>query len=280
MIKAYYELSKPGIIYGNILTAVAGYLLACRLHLHFSSFGGMVAGFMLVIGSACAFNNLADRDIDAKMTRTKNRPSVNGQISTKAGLVYASILAVTGFCLLFSLANPLTALIAAIGFIVYTTAYTYSKRKTHHSTLIGSISGATPIVGGYVAFSGHLDVAAIIIGIMMILWQMPHFYAIAIYRDEDYRRAGIPSLPVIAGKKTTGNYMVVYSLLFAIACILLYRYSNVGLTYLIVMLVVSTFWLGLNIAGLFTKTIEIWAKKSFHSSLIVMLVMSMAISFR
>lgn len=279
-MKDYYRLSKPGIIYGNMITAIAGYLLACSLHIKWLSFLGLVIGLSLVIGSACVFNNLYDRDIDAVMERTKKRPSVTGRISTRSGIIFGSLIGISGFTILGLFTNTLTLMVAALGFVVYVTAYTYSKRRTHWSTLIGSVSGATPIVAGYTAFSGRMDPAALIIGLMMLVWQMPHFYAIAIYRDKDYRAAGIPSLPVVAGKRVTGYFMVFFSLAFLIFSVLLYVYANVGLVYVLVMGSVSLFWLGLNISGSFAKSIDAWAKRSFRSSLMVMMIMSLAIGLR
>lgn len=278
--KAFYELSKPGIVYGNLITAVAGYLLACKLRVDWVSFIGMAVGLSLVIAGACAVNNLYDRDIDTKMDRTKKRPSVTGEVSLKAGKVFAVLTTVIGIVVLGFSTNILTMLIALLGFVVYTTAYTFSKRITHHSTLIGSISGATPIVGGYVAYSGHIDAVAIIIGLMMLVWQMPHFYAIAIYREKDYKEAGIPSLPSVAGKKITSYWMMFYTLLFALLSVLLYRYAPVGIIYLTVMGLTSLLWLGLNFSGLFTKGLDVWAKRSFLSSLMVMVIMSLALAFR
>lgn len=279
-LKAYYQITKPGIIYGNLITAIAGYLMASELKLRWVSLLSLAVGLSLIIGSACVFNNLYDRDIDFKMERTKNRPSVTGIISLKAGIIYATVMAIIGFSVLIAWDNVLTAMIAALGFIVYVLAYSYSKRKTHYSTLIGSISGATPIVGGYVAYSNQLTLAALVIGLMMLLWQMPHFYAISIYRESDYRKANVPVLSVVAGKKITSYWMVFYSFVFLIASIFLYFTTRLSIAYLIVMVLVALAWLVINIRGLFIKTYDSWAKKSFFSSLGVMLMMSLMIALR
>lgn len=280
MLKAYYQIIKPGIIYGNILTTIAGYLMACDLHLDLKSFVGAVIGFCLVIGSACTLNNLADRSIDANMERTKKRPSVTGVISLKAGLIYASVLLGGGVVLLVLFTNITTLVVGLVGFVVYVSAYTYSKRKTDLATLIGSVSGATPIVGGYTAFAGHFTLTALIIGMMMLVWQMPHFYAIAIYREKEYRRAKIPVLPITSGYKTTSYWMVFYSFLFLLLSVSLYVYGPVGIAYLLVMSVVGALWLAFNLKGLFLKTFAGWAKQDFRYSLIVLLVMSLMIALR
>ena len=280
MLKAYYQITKPGIIYGNLITAIAGYLLASDLKINGKSFSGLVIGLGLVIAAACTFNNLADRSIDRKMTRTKNRPSVSGKISLKTGLVYGSILLFVGIILLGLMTNILTLLIGLLGFVVYVSAYTYSKRKTSLATLIGSVSGAMPIVGGYTAFSGRIDSVSITIGMMMLVWQMPHFYAIALFREKDYQKASIPVLPLTAGHRSTGYWMVFYSLLFAMFSISLYWLGPVGLPYLIIMGLVSLLWLGYNFKGLFDTSITSWAKKDFRYSLIVLIIMSLMLALR
>ena len=280
MLKAYYQITKPGIIYGNLITAIAGYLLASDLKIGAKTFVGLVIGLWLVIGAACTLNNLADRSFDSKMSRTKDRPSVTGIISLRAGLVYAFSLLTLGIISLGFLTNFLTIVIGLLGFVVYVSAYTYSKPKTSLATLIGSISGATPIVGGYTAYSGHLTVAGIMIGLMMLVWQMPHFYAIAIYREKDYRQASIPVLPITAGHRVAAYWMVFYSLLFAVFSIAFYWFGPVGLPYLIIMGLVSLLWLGFNFKGLFNNATVSWAKKNFRYSLVVLLVMSIMLAFR
>jgi len=280
MVRAYYNLAKPGIVYGNLVTAVAGYLMASRLKLTIISFVSMFVGYALVIGSAGVFNNLYDKDIDTKMDRTKKRPSVTGEISLMNSVIYGLALLLIGLVVLALGTNLISLSIAMIGFIVYVSAYTYSKRKTHYSTLIGSISGATPIVGGYVAFSGHFTLIAGLLGLMMLLWQMPHFYAIAIYRYKDYRQAKIPTLPIVAGRKTTNYMMVFYTTLFIIASLALYHYAHLSLFYLVVVLASSLFWLGFNIRGLFIGSIKSWARKSFFMSLVVVVLMALMVALR
>lgn len=278
-LKAYYQLAKPGIIYGNLISATAGYLLASQLDIRWPSLVGMEIGFGLVIGSACVFNNLYDRDIDRLMKRTRKRPSVTGEVGVRAAKIYGILLAVIGFGVLLISTNLLSFYAAAAGFIVYVTAYTLAKRKTHYSTLIGSLSGATPIVGGYLAYSDRFTSAALIIGLMMLIWQMPHFYAIAIYREKDYRQAGVPVLSVVRGKRAALYWMAVFSLAFVGVSMSLYWYAPLSLVYLIVIGLTSIGWLALNCAGLFTKQIDDWARKSFLVSLGMMLIMSVMISF-
>ena len=199
MIKAYYLLAKPGIIYGNALTAIGGYFLAAKGIFDLSLFLSMLFGLSFVIGSACVFNNIMDQGIDSKMARTKKRALVTKTIPEFHAVVYGSILGILGFLLLLCNTNVLTALIAFIGFIFYVIVYGIFKRKSVHGTVIGSISGAVPPVVGYCAVTNNLDLGAFLLFIILVIWQMPHFYAIAIFRRDDYVAASIPVLPIKKG---------------------------------------------------------------------------------
>ncbi|MCL4357315.1 heme o synthase [Patescibacteria group bacterium] len=279
-VKAYYIMVKPGIIYGNLITAVAGYLLASKLRINAGSFIGMLFGTSLVIGGACVFNNLYDRDIDQVMKRTKERPTVNGRITARSGIIYGIFLTIIGFCLLAVLVNWLCVVIGAVGFLDYALIYSYFKRRTYHATLIGSISGATPIVGGYVAYAGHLDLAALIIGLMMLFWQMPHFYAIALFRAKEYKKAKVPILPLIKGRLATVEAIVIYSVLFVLAVISLYFIASLHVYYLLLVGLAAVIWTMFNLSGINVKEIELWAKRSFRYSLVVMLLMSVGVALR
>lgn len=279
-LKAYYRIVKPGIIYGNLITAIAGYLLASKLSIKPSNFIAMMFGVSLVMGGACVFNNLYDRDIDKKMQRTQDRPTVNGQISTRSGILYALLLTIVGFSLLAVFINWLCAVIGAIGFLDYALVYTYFKRRTYHATLIGSVSGATPIVGGYVAYAGHLDLTALLIGLMMLLWQMPHFYTIALFRAKEYEKAKVPVLPLVKGHLVTVEAIIVYSVLFVLAVVALYFTASLHIYYLLLVGLAAVIWTMFNLRGINVKEIELWAKRSFHYSLAVMLLMSVGVALR
>lgn len=278
--KQYYHLAKPGMVYGNLITAIAGYFLASRLQLHPVSFLAMLVGIAFLMGAACALNNLFDRDIDVLMQRTKSRPSALGSISFRAGLIYVLILVVVATVLLLAFVNVLTFIIGVIGFVVYALIYTFLKRKTHHSTLIGSIAGATPIIGGYAAYSGHITLAALLAGLMMLFWQMPHFYAIALYREEDYIKARIPLLPIVKGHSYALREMLVYNLLFSASVVGLYFNAKLGLFYLLILGLASVAWFGFNLKGLRMVELTAWARRSFLYSLMMVVLMSVMIALR
>ncbi len=273
----YYHLVKPGIVRGNAITAIAGFLLASKNGFHLGTFIAMLIGISLVIASACVLNNYIDRKIDAKMERTKKRALVNGTISVQNAMIFASVLGILGLVSL-SFTNLLAITLALIGVFFYVVLYGIAKRKTVHGTLVGSISGAIPISVGYCAASGAFDVGAILLFLVLVFWQMPHFYAIAIYRKNDYKAAGLPVLPIVKGNQNTKVQIVVYILGFIFATYTLMIFGYTGYTYLLIMALLGVWWLRMAVQGFSTKNDDKWAKKVFGFSLITLLAFSVMIS--
>ncbi len=180
---AYYQLTKPGVLYGNVLTAVAGYFLAAAGDVHWGVFVAMLVGMTLVVASACVINNYLDQDIDRVMARTKKRPSVTGIVPGSHILTYGISLGAVGLAVLVMWTNWLVVWIGIIGFVTYVWLYgALSKRRSIHGTLVGSISGAMPIAGGYAAVNGVIDPGLVIVFLVLFFWQFPEFYSIGIYR--------------------------------------------------------------------------------------------------
>ncbi len=274
LIKAYYLLTKPGIVYSNALTAAAGFFLAEKGVFAFWLFLPMLFGIAFVIASACVFNNYIDQDIDGKMKRTQKRALVNKSIPEFHAIVFASVLGFIGFFLLLCFTNVITTFVAFIGFFFYVIVYGISKRKTIHGTVIGSISGAVPPVVGYCAVTNNFDLAAFLLFLILVIWQMPHFYAIAIFRSEDYAAAQIPVLPVKKGILYTKIQMLVYVSLFIIAADTLTFFHYTGYVYLIVMTILGVGWLILALQSFKAANDEKWARKFFFFSLLIIVVFS------
>lgn len=274
MLKAYYRLTKPGIIYGNLVSAVAGFFLASALAGKFSpgTFLAMLVGLALVIGSACVFNNYLDREIDAKMERTRKRALVSGQIPVLKALVYGSLLGLVGLGVLIAWTNVFTAAVALTGWGFYVVVYGYFKRVSVHGTLVGSISGATPPVVGYAAVSGNLGGYALVLFLMLVFWQMPHFYSIAIYRSKDYAAAKIPVLPLVKGVATTKKIILIYIAAFIVMA------WTLGVPFFILMLLAGGYWLRAGYRGLSAADSNKWARKMFGLSLVVLLIWSASIT--
>ena len=274
-VKHFIQITKPGIIFGNVLSVAGGFFLASKGHVDFALFLAVVIGTSLVVASGCVFNNCIDRDIDHKMERTKNRVMVQGGMSLTLALVYATLLGVAGFSLLYVQANPLSAFCALIGFIVYVGFYSlWLKRKSVHGTLVGSLSGAMPPVIGYCAVSNSFDLAAVTLLVMFSLWQMPHSFAIAIFRFKDYSAANIPVLPVARGILAAKKQIVLYVLAFVLATLMLTLGGYAGLGYLAVAAAMGLYWLYMAWGGYKAEDDSKWARKVFGFSILTVTALS------
>lgn len=273
LIKTYFTLTKPGIIMGNAITAAAGFALASKGSMDLRLLM-LLVGLSLIIGSACVFNNYIDRKADEKMARTKNRALVKGLIPLHHAIIFATFLGFLGFLILSLSTNFLTVLVAAIGFFVYVILYSFLKYRTTSATLIGSISGAAAPVIGYCAVSNRFDMGAFLLFMIVVLWQMPHFFAIALYRLDDYAGASIPVLPVKKGAAVTKVHILLYIIAFILATFALTIMGYTGYPYLVVMAVVGFAWLGLCLKGFKSVNVQLWARKMFQFSLVVIMILS------
>lgn len=213
---AYYQLAKPGIVYGNVFVTLAAFLFAAGWHFSFPLFFATMVGLALVIASACVFNNYFDRDIDKKMQRTKTRALAAGKISNTSALMYGAVLGLVGISLLYFCVNTLTAGVALFGFVTYVFVYTPLKHRSSAALWVGAIAGATPPVVGYTAVTNRLDLVAFLLFLFLFLWQIPHFLAIAVYRFDEYKTAGVPLLiknPPTENQKKLGRKVFLWSLI-------------------------------------------------------------------
>ncbi|MET3698125.1 protoheme IX farnesyltransferase [Bacillus oleivorans] len=268
-LKDFLALIKIGIVNSNFITTFAGLWLA----LHFQNLGFLdhigtiiytLLGSSLVIAGSCSINNYYDRDIDHIMSRTKSRPTVTGKITGQQALMIGLFLIAvgTGFLLMTTVT---AAVIGLIGAFFYVVLYTmWSKRRHTLNTVVGSFSGAVPPLIGWAAIDPNLHFVPIILFLIMFIWQIPHFLAIAIKRCEEYRAAGIPMLPVVHGFDVTRRQMVSW-----VACLLplpFYLFS-LGWPFLILATALNVGWLALGIAGYKTKDTVKWANLMFVYSL-------------
>ena len=279
MFRHYLQLTKPGIIFGNLITVTGGFFLASKGNFDLVLYLAVALSVSLIVASGCVFNNFIDRDIDIKMERTKNRALVTGLISPSQALIYASVLGIVGLALLYSMTNLLSTLLVVIGFVVYVGFYSlYLKRHSVYGTLIGSISGAMPPVIGYCAVSNQFDTGAAILLVIFSIWQMPHSYAIAIFRFNDYAAASIPVLPVKDGILTAKKHIVAWIIAFTIATLMLTVMGYTGYVYFVVAAMMCVYWLHLAIIGFKTEDDTQWAKKLFLVSVIIVTILSILMS--
>jgi protoheme IX farnesyltransferase len=275
----YYLLTKPGIILGNLVTVAAGFLLASRGAINLWLFFATLLGLAFIMASACVFNNYIDRQVDKKMERTKNRALATGLVSEHNAILFAIVLGLIGNLILWLYTNLLTVLVAGSGFFVYVVLYSLWKCRTVYGTAIGSIAGAVPPVVGYCAVSNHFDSGALILFTMLVLWQMPHFFAIALYHFDDYVAAKIPVLPVQKGMLRTKIHMMLYIFGFIFTAMLLTIFDYTGYIYLVVTMSIGVAWLGLCLKGFKSNNDQVWGKHMFRLSLLMIGVICFVIPF-
>jgi len=273
-LRAYYQLTKPGVLYGNVLTGAAGFLLAAAGHVDWLLFAAAIGGMTLVIAAACVINNYLDRDIDSVMERTKKRPSVTGVITGSHMVTYGVALLVLGVGVLYLWTNLLVVIIGIAGFVTYVWLYgALSKRRSIHGTLVGSISGAMPIAGGYAAASGQVDTGLVIAFLILFFWQFPEFYSIAIYRRKEYAAADVPVMSVVKGVRSTIIQIYIYTVLYVLSTLLLTIFGYTGIVYLVVMAVAGGYWVWLAGKGLTAKEPEAWARRMFRIAMYTILLL-------
>ncbi len=273
----YYYLTKPGIVFGNILTVLAGYFFASKWHINLKVFLAVILGSSLIIASAGVINNIIDRKIDKKMKRTSKRALVSGHISFKNALIYGIILAIFGFFIL-TFTNYKVEIVGLIGYLDYLVFYSFFKRRSVYGTLVGSVSGSIPLVAGYLAFQNKFNLIFLDLFLIMSVWQMAHFYAIAIYRQKDYSSARLPMLPIIKGISKTKVQINLYIILYLVLNVWLYFIAKTSIIYLILMVFISLTWIIKSLREFNMSDDILWAKDIFRFSLIVMISFSILLS--
>lgn len=272
-------LTKPGIVGGNAITAVAGFAVGSFGHpINVARDYAMLLGLSLVVAGACAVNNYLDRDIDSNMQRTQRRPLVQGTVSAPAALTFGVLLLLAGLLTLAWFTNWVAAAVALTGFVTYTAVYTPSKRKTAYSTIIGSVPGAVPPVVGYAAARGHLDIPALALFLFMAFWQIPHFYAIGIMRLKDYRSAHLPIWPITHGIPSTKRQMFLFMGAFTGTALALPLLGYTSKIVLVLAVILCGQWLWLGWQGLSRTDDPQWARAMFTRSLAVLVLLCVAMS--
>ncbi|CAJ1315039.1 Protoheme IX farnesyltransferase [Paenibacillus nuruki] len=268
--KAFFDTIKVGIIKSNLIAVIAGLCMA--LYVFNESVWGQIVpiilamvGSTLIIASAGAFNNLYDRDIDAIMERTRTRPTVTGQVDTKTGLIIGFTMTILGAIVLY-MATPMAAVFGILGLFLYVVPYTmWTKRTTVYNTEVGSLSGAVPPLIGWCAISqdlGHFEIWALVV--TMLLWQMPHFYGIAIRRFDEYKAASVPMLPIVKGIRRTYIQTNVYIVLLLFSSFLFWTLSPYVT---LVSFVVTLAWLILSVSTFKKYENKKWSHKMFIFSI-------------
>ena len=267
----FYALTKPRVIQLIVFCALIGMVLAVpgvpglsdlRLALIAS------VGIWLVSGAAAAFNCLVEQGIDAKMRRTSWRPTAQGQLDDRLTLAFSLALCSLGSWILYVWVNPLTMWLTFATFVGYAVVYTVIlKPRTPQNIVIGGASGAMPPVLGWAAMTGEVGPEALILFLIIFLWTPPHFWALALYRVEDYRKSGLPMLPVTHGNEFTRLQIFLYTLVLFAACLLPFVFQMSGKLYLVAAVALSIIfcWYGWKLWRSYSDAL---ARKTFRFSLI------------
>lgn len=229
----YLELCKPRVVVLIVFTAVVGMFLSVPGWPPLVSFLAGTVGIGLAASSAAAVNHLLDHRVDAKMARTKRRPLASGKLTEKNVLVFALSLGVLAMVILVALVNTLTAVLTFLSLIGYAIVYTvWLKRATPQNIVIGGAAGAAPPVLGWTAITGSLDPQALLLFLIIFIWTPPHFWALAIYRKDEYALVDIPMLPVTHGAAFTRLQILLYTVLLVIVTTLPFLTRMSGIVYL------------------------------------------------
>ncbi|GAB3489869.1 heme o synthase [Curvibacter fontanus] len=276
----FYALTKPRVVQLIVFCALIGMVLAVPGLPRWPELRLMLIaciGIWLVAGAAAAFNCIVEKGIDAKMKRTAWRPTAKGELSDVQTLLFSAVLCAAGSALLYFWINPLTMWLTFATFVGYAVIYTVIlKPLTPQNIVIGGASGAMPPVLGWSAMSNDVGPEALILFLIIFLWTPPHFWALALYRVEDYRKSGLPMLPVTHGNEFTRLQILLYTLVLFAACLMPFAYGMSSWLYLTVAVLLSI--------GFFAYAFKLWrsysdelARKTFRFSLIHLSVLFAAL---
>ncbi len=278
--RQYYALTKPRVVQLIVFCALIGMVLAVPGMPDGQQWlRGLWAcvGIWLVAGAAAAFNCLVEKSIDAKMKRTAWRPTAKGELSDRQALLFSAALCAVGSAILYVLVNPLTMWLTFATFVGYAIVYTVIlKPLTPQNIVIGGASGAMPPVLGWSSMTGDVGPEALILFLIIFLWTPPHFWALALYRVEDYRKSGLPMLPVTHGNEFTRLQILLYTLVLLAACLMPFLYGMSSWLYLFFAVVLNIGFIGYAVA-LWRNYSDALARKTFRFSLIHLSVLFAAL---
>src|SRR5689334_22402758 len=267
-LRQFLALSKPRVVSLIVFTAVIGMFLASPDLPPLSALFFGTIGIALVAGAAAAINCLVEQKIDAVMMRTHRRPLPQGELTSRETLVFAAIVGGAGLVVLYALVNPLTMWLTLGTFIGYAEVYTVLlKPATPQNIVIGGASGAMPPVLGWAAVTGQVSAEASVLFLIIFAWTPPHFWSLALYRTEDYARAGVPMLPVTHGKGYTRLQVLLYTLVLFGASLLPYVTRMSGVLYLAGALVLGGLYIAYALRIQFAYSDQL-ARRAFRYSIV------------
>ena len=278
-LNSYINLCKPKIVALLTVTALIGMLLSVNFYTNLTNVVNGLAslvGFALLASASAALNQIFDRETDKNMSRTKSRPLATGNISLTEALIFTAILLFVGSSLMLYFSNLLTLMITTFGFIFYSLIYTiYLKWATPQKIVIGGLSGALPPLIGWTAVSNEISLLPLILVLIIFLWTPPHFWPLAIDRMEEYKKEGVPMMPIAKGVTRTKKEMVVYAVLLLAASLAPYIYGLAGIFYLVTTTALNLYFIYLCLIYLNDKDNQL-SMKIFNFSVKYMLLFFLA----
>ena len=278
-LNSYINLCKPKIVALLTVTALIGMLLSVNFYTNLTNVVNGLAslvGFALLASASAALNQVFDRETDKNMSRTKSRPLAAGNISLTEALTFTAILLFVGSSLMLYFSNLLTLMITTFGFIFYSLIYTiYLKWATPQNIVIGGLSGALPPLIGWTAVSNEISLMPLILVLIIFLWTPPHFWPLAIDRMEEYKKEGVPMMPIAKGVTRTKKEMVVYAVLLLAASLAPYIYGLAGIFYLVTTTALNLYFIYLCLIYLNDKDNQL-SMKIFNFSVKYMLLFFLA----
>jgi protoheme IX farnesyltransferase len=273
----FFALTKPRVVSLIVFTAVIGMFLAApgMVALQPLVFGAI--GIALVAGAAAATNCLLEQNIDARMARTRRRPLPTGRLNSAEALAFAVVLGAAGLALLYSLVNPLTMWLTLASFVGYAIVYTLLlKPHTAQNIVIGGAAGAMPPVLGWTAVTGEVSADALLLFLIIFVWTPPHFWSLALYRRDEYAKAGVPMLPVTHGERYTRRHVLLYTLgLFAVSLLPFCTHMS-GLIYLAAALALGGIFVAYA-ARLYSSYSDRLARATFRYSIVYLALLFAAL---
>ena len=277
LLKSYYQLCKPNVVYMMLICAFVGMLLAEQQVQSFRYLFVALLGIAFCAASAAAVNQVIDRNTDASMTRTDQRPLPQGELSPTHASMFALALGISGSLILYFFVNTLTMILTLASLVGYAFIYTiYLKRATPQNIVIGGLAGAAPPLLGWSSVTNTIDPYALLLVLIIFVWTPPHFWALAIYRKDEYAKESIPMLPVTHGVIFTKLQIVLYTIILFIVSVLPYAVLMSGEIYLFSALVLSTVFLYYSVNLYFSKDDED-AMKTFQFSIYYIFLIFLAL---
>jgi protoheme IX farnesyltransferase len=278
----FVALAKPRITLMVLVTAYGGAWLAQKAqntsaHLSLAGLACALGGIALIVSGANALNMYFERDVDARMTRTRRRPLPAGRMSPRAALVFGAVTSAAALPVLALGVNAVTAFLAVLANLLYVFAYTPMKQRSHKALHVGAVPGAIPPLLGWTAVTGRVDAAGLALFGVLFFWQLPHFLAIALFRKGDYARAGLVVMPNVAGDEATRRAIVWTTFALVVASLSLVPLGVAHRVYFAIAATAGAAFFALASRGLRAGAGDRWAKRVFGASIVYLLVLMAAI---